>query len=175
MHLKHRYGEDEMRFMQLLRNQGSISCQIFTELRLSREVTKSALKRLHSLRKHQVTLSNIICATRYKSLDENGQIIPTLCPLCREAEEALEHMIQCTRVKELPITANELVDFLSDLAPAVCRGNPGLPIPLVLPTGWDVEFSMDDTLTEGRINLSASEESSVSTQTSSGVVVVRRN
>ena len=57
---------DEEGIIVMLKKEGFVACSIHSELRLSKDIMKEALKVLMSSRLQQVTLANIICATRFK-------------------------------------------------------------------------------------------------------------
>ena len=158
-HLKHRYCEDGARFFKLLGSHETVSCRIFEQIRLSRDVIKKVLRSLYHYRVRQVAFSNIVCATRYKSLDEAGQLTSTLCPLCRKSVDSLEHMLHCAGLAALP-EEEALIDYLHGLTSVVCRGNPGLHMPFITPTGWDTELSEDTTTPERTISLTFQANSS---------------
>ena len=140
-HLLSRYQVDEARFISLLSSEGSIASQIFTDLKLNREVLRIALNSLKFSRKLQVTMGSIICATRFKYFDKAGNILPVSCPKCKK-EDSFEHLLGCAEL-ELPSTGEEssMAEFLRHMAVKAVGGNPGLPTPILSITEGEIDLS----------------------------------
>ena len=97
--LKEGYIADGKTAIQMLKDTGSTACSIYSKLRLTRKVIKSALKVLRYERLQKVTLTNVICATRFKFYKENRKF-PAKCrvlPECQESDR-FHHLLECARL-----------------------------------------------------------------------------
>ena len=74
----------------------SLSCCIFLHLELNRTLMRTILRHLADSRALQTTLGNLICATRFKTLDKN-RLVMTQCPKCGQAN-SWSHHIQCYNI-----------------------------------------------------------------------------
>ena len=129
-HLMRRYRSDEANFLGRLETVDSRACGIYAALGLTRDVIKQSMRSLRGARVRQVALSNIICATRFRHYARDGRLLQTLCPVCRQVPDSLEHMLECTGLSLSPGTQKEAVEFLRELAYRACRGNPGFVTPI---------------------------------------------
>ena len=59
--------------------------------------------------------------------------------------DSLEHLLECAKMGELPSQEEDRIEFLRELTYRVCKGNPGLPIPIFPPTEWDLELTEDSS------------------------------
>ena len=149
-HLKRRLRLDELKFIALLEQLDSVSSSICRHLSLNRDTIKQVLKSFRYQRDYQTTFCNIVCATRFKSHDENGSLLPTLCPLCRVSPDSLGHLLSCTNLEITPRSGDDQIEFLRTLVMRSCKGNPGFPQPIRL-----VE-PPEETESEGEISLAVS-------------------
>ena len=92
-HLKCRYRDDEARFLSLLRREGSTARDAFYTVRLNRDITKQVFRGLSYNRKLQVAFGTIVCATRFKFFDGNGELRPAHCTICWH-KDSLAHLIR---------------------------------------------------------------------------------
>ena len=149
--LLHRYECDERLCFLLLAQQGSISCTLFIEWRLTRAIIKSALQELFYNRRLQVTLASILVGTRFKYFDTlmggGSTRLPTQCRLCGERDSPA-HIMQHAEVSELPTSPEELVQFLVALAQSAEVLNPHLSTPCVPETSRELELEMESSSCE---------------------------
>ena len=91
--VKIRYEIDELKAIQLMGDQGSVACETYGELGLSRAVEGLALDEPADSRAWQVALCSILFATRFKCLVE-GKFHRTSCGLCG-ARDDHQHLLDC--------------------------------------------------------------------------------
>ena len=77
----------------------SVSSKIIGEWELDRTQIKEILRFLSEDRKLQVTLSNLIGATRFKTKGEDNKLYVTICPKCKKELDEWEHHKICYEVK----------------------------------------------------------------------------
>ena len=70
--IRYKYEQDEAQGLRLLSDQGSISCTLFSEWRLSRAVIKCTLQEICYDRRLQVTLASILVGTRFKCYEKRA-------------------------------------------------------------------------------------------------------
>ena len=92
----------------------SIACRIMTEWSLDRPQIKEIMRHLSGDRKLQVTFSNLIGATRFKTKGDSNKLYVTICPKCKKELDHWEHHKGCYNLN-VPIKTNKLtkVDWLS--------------------------------------------------------------
>ena len=125
-----RHHEDETEAVRMLAARGSEACRILTKLHLDRPTIKLAHEKLREHRSVQVTLSSIICATRFKYADKQlaGVLRPTLCQICkRDQIDTFEHMMECIGLREIPEDQEFITDYLELMAKRALTKNPGIP------------------------------------------------
>ena len=128
-HLESRYRRDEKIFMELLRKEGSVACEVFWHFGLDRNVVKRTLKSLQAHRPAQVALGSLVCATRFKYYDAEGQLLQVRCPFCGE-RDSFKHLLECRQVSIPPQDRELLIEFLRKLALRLVTKNPGRPDPV---------------------------------------------
>ena len=144
--LRATYERDELKVVQLLASQGSLSCTILRNWRLSRPVIRQTLIDLHLCRQAQVALASVITATRFKFYDKlvTGATVrvPTQCRICGQMDGP-EHLL--THVKgEMPVGCPEdLVAFLVNLAEVARARNPQTPTPYPLEVSAEIELDLE--------------------------------
>ena len=95
--LKQRQETHERETLQLLLQKEtfpSISSQIFFDWELTRQKVKEILRFLEKDRKLQVTFTNLIGATRFKTT-EKGKLYVTICPKCEKETDNWQHHKKC--------------------------------------------------------------------------------
>ena len=124
-----KFHNDELATVELLRRAGSAAAEVFTKLRLTREIIKTVLKELQGDRKLQVVFSNVVCATRFKFF-EGGELLDTVCPKpgCGSVD-SLEHLLSCTEMSTAPEEREELIAYLVELTVAACPEGSNVPVP----------------------------------------------
>ena len=128
--LKVKQAEHEREIMQLLvqrKTKPSISCAIFFEWELTRERVKKILKFLDRDRKLQTTFTNVIGATRFKTMEANSLYI-SLCPKCGKKPDEWSHLKECYNLMA-PIKTKELnyegwLEMVKDYMRQVTTQNP---------------------------------------------------
>ena len=88
--------EDEQKTIKHLANRErdeSISAQIITEWKPERKSVREILQYLSSERKLQTTFTNLVGATRFKTV-KNSELHHTVCPKCA-AVDTWSHCMQC--------------------------------------------------------------------------------
>ena len=110
-------------------------------LGLTRDLIRQTLDRLEHNRALQVTLSSILCTTRFKYY-ESGELLKTSC-MRSGGEDSFQHMVGCVGLSApLPtFDSDNIIDFLVDLTVRAHSMNPGLPKPR-----RDAQQSQLDTL-----------------------------
>ena len=143
--LQLKYELDEKKAIRMLADIGSVSCGIYSSWNLNREVISRALKLLCFSRKCQTMLSSVICATRFKFLEE-GRRIPTRCrnPNCIQPGcfDDIRHLLLCHDLKLPQEGDEEMIEFLTLLATKTTVGNPGIPTPAAM--HYELELDLED-------------------------------
>ena len=130
---------------------GSEASSIIHRLGVDRQTIKAVMKELSSDRSAQVTLSSILCATRFKCFDNTlpGVLQPTHCRICNKNEQdSFEHMIECVGLRNIPEHKEFLVDYLKELAKRANVGNPGYPVKYVAAEELFLENYSDSSVDE---------------------------
>ena len=126
-----KFHKDETAAIQMLSSQGSEACRIMIKLHLDRPTIRLTHAELSENRPAQVTLSSVICATRFKYVDnvKTKVLHPTLCQVCRRNRiDNFEHLTECVGLREIPAVQDFVVDYLVMLAKRAITPNPGIPI-----------------------------------------------
>ena len=95
--LKIKQEQDEQEVMKILAERSekpSKACKILIEWGLNRKKVKTILKSLDRERKLQTTFSNLIGATRFKTIVE-GQLMAAVCPKCGREPDDWQHHKEC--------------------------------------------------------------------------------
>ena len=155
MYSKIRYRADEEATLHLLRNEGSASCSIYSDLHLTRSVVKETLTKLQNDRRKQVVFAGIVCATRFKMIAPNNELHAVKCMRCGE-QDSFPHMLQCCNLGTIPDAEDlaELFAFLLRLIWEAARGAPVIPIRFLMPALDEISLVMDD---EGEASLQLAE------------------
>ena len=143
-HLKARYRKDELKFVGLLQQTGSIASGIALKLGVNRDIIKQILNTLRYFRRAQVTFCDILCATRFKMWDETGNLLDVECPKCKE-RDSFEHLLSCAGrdLGEPPTDPAKLITFCRQLTLKAMGGTPGLHTPVFPPTETEIELAWD--------------------------------
>ena len=103
--LKAKQEERDKEILQLLLRKGtypSVSSQIFSDWELTRRRIKEILRFLEQDRKLQVTFTNLIGATRYKTTGK-GKLYVTLRPKCKVGLDNWGYHKECYKLQILSI------------------------------------------------------------------------
>ena len=124
-----RYAIDEARMINLLRGQLPQSAVVIMTLGLARALIRQTFEKLEQNRALQVTLSSILCTTRFKFY-ESGALLKTTCARCG-GEDSFLHLVRCVGLSApMPtIDPDNIIEFLVELTNRAHQMNPGLPIP----------------------------------------------
>ena len=96
-------------------------------------------------------LCSLVCATRFKYYDSDGQAPPVKCPLCGEYD-SLKHFLECRKVGAPSREVEEVVEFTRRLALGLEVGSPGRPEPVWPATGAEILLGWVGT-SSGEISL----------------------
>ena len=116
--LKELQQEDEQKTIQYLANRESdrsISAEIIKEWKLDRSTVREILQHLSSERKLQTTFTNLVGATRFKTV-KNSELHHTICPNCAEVD-TWKHCLQCYGID--PISEHRTKDWLPNIEQAM--------------------------------------------------------
>ena len=126
-----KFHEDEKEAAQMLGRQGSEACRILLKLHLDRPTIHLAQQGLQANRPAQVTLNNIICATRFKCAGQGPTRLlqPTCCQICRRnVIGSFEHLTERICMREIPEIQEFAVDYLVIMAKRALAPNPGIQV-----------------------------------------------
>ena len=126
--LRTRQRRDERKVLGRLAELGSTSAAIITELRLTRETVKEAMRSLQRDRAAQITLATILGATRFR-VYHGGRRLATRCSNCRHVEDSFHHLLRCFNLTEDYQTGAQSVDFLTKMAKRAIARSPGTSLP----------------------------------------------
>ena len=129
--LKLKSERDELNGIEKLASKGSLSCRIFGELGLTREMIKMAMRELVWSRRQQVALSTVILATRFKffGTGRGNTLTKTRCTIC-DMEDNWEHLRSHCSGEASLVDVDGVVEYLVRIAECADRINPHIPVPI---------------------------------------------
>ena len=108
----------------------SVASKICQKWRINRQIVKDCQTTLSHNRALQVTLNNLLCATRFKVVVE-GKLVPVRCPKqgCGQ-QDSWEHFIDCYEVPDISsLEGKEKIEALVELCIKIQTTNPSRPMP----------------------------------------------
>ena len=104
---------------------------IFCTLRLTRASVKEVLRWLQGRRQEQVALARVLCATRFKSFNNEGSLEAVTCPRGCGNKDTLEHMLECNGLTFPKANANigDWLTLLWKMAKVAKLGDKAIPLP----------------------------------------------
>ena len=98
---------------------------MYVNWNLDREKVKKILQHLAQDRAHQTTITNLLGATRFKTV-KKGVLHHTLCPKCG-AVDSWEHCIWCYNLKvDTQVEENAWLSRVKNIAEAIVTDNPSM-------------------------------------------------
>ena len=147
---KQRRQLDEQKAIDLLAGEGSQASIGYRHLGLNRALIKAVLKKLGANRRWQVNFANIVCATRYKYFNKQGEVLQVKCPNNCGQPDSLWHMIECYGL-QIPTehsTFPDKVHLLKKMAVRTAKNCPLLPMPIETAEAEGAEIELDSLATE---------------------------
>ena len=124
---------DELAVTDMLRERDSGACTIYRSLHLNREITKFIFRLFQDHRRKQVVFSSIVCSTRFKTFNQQGELLNVRCFRCGGIDSFL-HMLDCTCAGPIPGINNRnhgpLISFICKLIEMATVHAPVWPVPV---------------------------------------------
>ena len=146
--------EGEREIIGVLEKEGSMASGVFCTLRLTRASVKEVLRWLQGRRQEQVALARVLCATRFKSFNKEGNLEAVACPRGCGNIDTLEHMLECNGLLVPKETApiEDWLTLLWKMAKVAKLGDKAIPLP------WQSRSPVGDGEDEISLNVNEEEE-----------------